>query len=197
MARALTIVCAGLLLSAAALPTYVTTGQQTMFRYRDSTLADGRRFRVTPQVYWYIGPVGVLAEYVVSAQDVTRGATVGQRLTHHSWQLGGSWFLTGEQASFTTVTPRRPFDPRARSWGAVEVAARYGVLTVDGAAFPVFAAAATAVSRAAAWGVGITWHLASAAQLAVNYDATTFTGGAAGGNRTPEHFLVMRFQQAF
>ena len=183
--------------SASALPTYVTTGQQTMFRFRDSTVADGRRFRVTPQAYGYVGPVGLLGEYVVSAQDVTRGTTVGRRLTHHGWQVAGSWFLTGEKASYTTVTPRRPFDPRARSWGAVELAARYSELAVDDGAFPTFATATTSVSRAKAWGLGVTWHLGPALKVAVNYEETSFTGGAAAGNRASEHFVATRVQQAF
>ncbi len=37
-----------------------------------ATIADGNRWRVSPQLYWYIGPVGLLAEYVVSSQRVAR-----------------------------------------------------------------------------------------------------------------------------
>jgi phosphate-selective porin OprO/OprP len=182
--------------SASALPTYLTPGQQPMFRYRDSSVADGRRLRVTPQAYWYAGPIGVLAEYVASTQDMTR-ATAATRLTSRSWQLAGSWFVTGETAAFTTVTPRRAFDPAAGHWGAVEIVMRYGALDVDDRAFPVFATATTAVTSAKAWGAGVTWHLAPAVRIAVDYEETHFTGGAAVGDRSPEHFLVTRFQQAF
>lgn len=183
--------------TASSLPTYVTPGQQTLFRYRDSTLADGRRYRVAPQAYFYAGPIGLLGEYVVSAQRVTRGTTADRRIRNTSWQVAGSWFLTGEKASYATVTPRRPFDPAGGAWGALEIGARYGELSIDDTAFPIFANPATSIRKARAWGIGVTWHLARAEQIELNYEATRFTGGAAVSNRAPEHFLVTRIQQAF
>ena len=184
-------------LSAPGLASYVTPGQQVLFRYRDSTVANGRRFRVSPQAYFSTGPLGLLGEYVVSSQVVTRGVTTGQEIKHTSWQVAGSWFPTGEKASFTTVTPRRPFNPGTGAWGAVEIAARYGVIQFEDAAFPVFANTAASVQEAQAWSAGITWHFGRAVQFAVNYEATTFTSGGASGNRAPEHFFVTRLQQAF
>jgi len=183
--------------TAPSLAAYVTPGQQPMFRYRDSTIANGRRYRVTPQAYVYAGPLGLLGEYVVSSQVVTRGAAVGE-LKHTSWQVAGSWYVTSERASFTTVAPRRPFDPSAKGWGALEIGARYGELTIDDVAFPTFANTANAVRDARAWGVGVTWHFAWGVQLSANYEQTRFTGGAAaGGDRATEHFFVTRFQQSF
>jgi phosphate-selective porin OprO/OprP len=182
--------------AAPALPSYVTTGQQTMFRYRDSTIANGRRIRVAPQAYFYAGPFGALSEYVVSEQDVTR-TTSSVRVTNRAWQVAASWFVTGESAAFTTVAPRRPFDPKTKNWGALEIGARYGELHPDGDAFPTFAVAGNSVTSAKAWGAGITWHPVLGARFAVNYERTHFTAGAASGDRAPEHFLVVRIQQAF
>ncbi len=183
-------------LAASALPTYVTPGQQPMFRYRDSTVANGRRIRYAPQAYWYGGPIGVLGEYSISEQDVTRG-TAGSRLTSRGWQVAASWFVTGEKASFATVTPKRPFDPKKRNWGALELGARYSELLPDADAFPIFAAVGNSVTSAKAWGAGIKWHLAPAVHFAVNYERTRFAAGAATGNRTNENFFVVRIQQAF
>ena len=98
-------------IAAAALPTYVTPGQQPMFRYRDSTVANGRRIRFAPQAYWYGGPIGVLGEYHVSEQDVTRGPP--DPPTTRGWQVAASWFVTGEKASFTTVTRSGRSIPRS------------------------------------------------------------------------------------
>src|SRR5262249_36053990 len=66
--------------AATNLPPYRSTGQQTIFTYVNSattpaaldatTLPAGDRWRVSPQLYWYIGPVGLLAEYVLSSQRV-------------------------------------------------------------------------------------------------------------------------------
>lgn len=182
--------------SAPGLAAYLTPGQQTMFKYRDSTVASGRRYRVTPQAYYYAGPLGLLGEYVVSSQALSRGAATGE-VRHTSWQIAGSWFVTGENASFGAVTPRHAFAHSANQWGALEIAARYGVLTVDDAAFPAFASAATSVREAKAWAVGVTWHFARAIQLALNYEETRFTGGATSGARATERFLVTRLQEAF
>jgi phosphate-selective porin OprO/OprP len=182
--------------AATALPSYATPGQQTLFRYRDSTVANGRRIRIAPQAYWYIGPVGVLGEYIVSEQDVTR-TTSSARLTNRGWQVAGSWFVTGERASFTTVAPRHPFDVSKKSWGALEIAGRYGELHADEAAFATFAVVGNSVTSAKAWGGGMTWHLAPAVRFAVNYERTHFTAGANTGARASENFLVVRVQQAF
>jgi phosphate-selective porin OprO/OprP len=182
--------------SAPSLPAYLTPGQQTAFRYRDSTVANGRRYRLTPQAYYYVGPLGVLWEYVVSSQTVTRGSTASH-VKHTSWQVAGSWYVTGERASFASVTPRQPFNPTAGHWGALEVAARYSDLALDDGTFPGFASAATSVREAKAWAVGVTWHFARAIQLYLDYEQTRFTGGATSGDRATEHFLVTRFQQSF
>jgi phosphate-selective porin OprO/OprP len=182
--------------SAPSLAAYVTPGQQPMFRYRDSAVANGRRTRVTPQGYYYFGPMGLLGEYVVSSQGMTRGSATSQ-VRNTSWQVAGSWFVTGENASFTTVTPRRPFDPAAGHWGAIELAARYSALAVDDSAFPTFANTTTSIHDAKAWAVGVAWHFAPAVKVEINYEQTRFAGGAASGNRATEHFLVTRFQQAF
>jgi phosphate-selective porin OprO and OprP len=82
--------------AATGLPSYVTPGQQAMFRYRDRTVANGHRIRFAPQAYWYGGPVGVLGEYVISEQDVTR-TTSSRRVAGNSvtsakaWGAGITW----------------------------------------------------------------------------------------------------------
>jgi phosphate-selective porin OprO and OprP len=182
--------------AATALPSYVTTGQQILFRYRDSTFANGRRRRISPQAYWYAGPFGALGEYVVSEQQITR-ATSSIRVTNRAWQVAASWFVTGEKAAFTTVTPRRPFDPAKKNWGALEIGARYGELHLDDNAFPAYVVVGNSVMSAKAWGTGVTWYLAPAVRFALNYERSHFTAGAGSGDRAPENFLVVRFQQAF
>jgi phosphate-selective porin OprO and OprP len=181
-------------LAAPALPSYVTPGQQTLFKY-DSATAQGTRSRVNAQAYWYVGPVGVLSEYVVSSQRVARGAAAAN-IQNSAWQVEGSVYLTGEYAAFGTVTPRHPFDPAKHQWGALELSVRYSELTIDPDAFPTFALATQSVKEANAWGVDLTWRFAPAILLAVTYEVTQFTGGATVGNRPDEHFLVTRVQEA-
>lgn len=185
-----------------ALPSYRTPGQQTFFRYRadgtapNTTFADGSRRRLVPQAYFYTGPLGLLGEYTISWQDVRRVATTTD-LKHTAWQVTGSFFVTGEKASFKSAAPKHPFDPASHTFGALELAARYSELSVDDAAFPVYANPAASASKAKAWAVGANWYLARAIKVVVDYEHTTFTGGTAVGDRRAENFVASRVQYAF
>ncbi len=185
------------------LPSYRTPGQQTLFRYNSSSttpannvFANGKRTRLSPQGYFYTGPLGLLGEYVMSRNEVTR-ADVTAELEHTAWQTIGSFFLTGEKAGFRSPAPRKPFDLKEGGLGALEVVARYGELHLDEAAFPVYATLATSAQVAKAWGVGVNWHFTRAVKVAVNYEHTTFTGGAPTGDREPENAVITRFQTSF
>ena len=145
-------------LTAPALGSYSTPGQLALFRYRadgtapNTVLAEGRRTRVSPQGYFYAGPVGVLAEYVRSTHNVRRATQVAE-LTSQAWQVSGGWVLTGERESYTGITPDHPLDGtqdrrtrRTRARGAIRRAddRRSGVPAVRR---PDDAAAARARSR--------------------------------------------------
>jgi phosphate-selective porin OprO and OprP len=189
--------------TAPGLPSYRTPGQQTLFRYNSSATtpantvyANGKRTRITPQGYFYTGPLGLLGEYVISRNEVTRAGTTVE-LEHTAWQAEGSFFLTGEKAGFRSPTPKRLFDLKEGGLGAVELVGRYGELHLDEAAFPVFATLTASVQRAKAWGVGLNWHFTRAVKVGVNYERTTFTGGAATGDREHENAVITRFQTSF
>lgn len=185
----------------AGLPSYRSPAQQSVFSYRtDGTaagtaVAAGTRQRVAPQGYWYGGPVGVLAEYTVESQDVHRGTT-DATLTHRAWQLSGSVVLTGENASFRSVTPRHPYGT-AGGRGAFELGARVGSLDLDDATFPLFADPAVAVSRANSVGAILVWHLAPGIKAMAELDRTRYTGGGATGDRATENALLVRLQHGF
>jgi phosphate-selective porin OprO/OprP len=191
--------------AAPQLASYRTAGQQTWFRYLSSTttpvnnvFADGTRQRVAPQAYWYSGPLGVHGEYIVSWQEVKRPNFENVKLQHSAWQATGSYFLTGEKNGWRSVTPKKPFDPAAGTFGAVEVAARYSELSVDDATFPTFANPAITPSKAKAWAVGLNWYLAKGIKVVLDYEHTTFDGGTATGeDREPENFVVSRVQYSF
>lgn len=190
--------------AAPALASYRTPGQQTWFRYASSTttpasnvFADGRRARVAPQAYFYTGPLGLHGEYIQSWQTVSRASAPTVKLKHTAWQTTGSFFLTGEKNSFKSAAPKKPFAPKAGTFGAVELAARYSELSIDDATFPAFANPTSAPSKAKAWAVGLNWYLARAIKVVADYERTTFTGGTATGDREPENFVVTRVQYAF
>jgi phosphate-selective porin OprO and OprP len=183
-----------------ALRNYGTAGQQTWFRWRAGTgtsaatanvAADGNNGRIAPQAYYYWGPFGVFAEYVISSHDVIRSAgTTAAGITRGSfdnraWQVAASYFLTGEENSFGPVTPKHPFTIGSAGWGAWEITARVGQLEVDDDIFrdrdgdgaPDFATAASA-RKVREWGVGVNWHLNRNVKASVNYLHTDFKGGS-------------------
>jgi len=190
--------------AAPALASYRTPGQQTWFRYGSSTttpannvFANGRRARLAPQAYLYTGPLGLHAEYIQSWQAVSRVGAATVKLKHTAWQTTGSFFLTGEKNSFKSAAPKKAFDPKAGTFGALELAARYSELSIDDATFPTFASAASTPSKAKAWAVGVNWYLARAIKVVVDYEHTTFAGGTVAGDREAENFVVTRVQHSF
>ena len=191
------------------LPTFKTTGQLTFFRYlspstatvTNTAVANGQHTRWTPQGYYYWGPFGLMAEYVVSDQEVEirpGGVKTSDHIRNSAWQLTGSFVLTGEDATFRGVTPKKPFSLKDGTWGAFELVGRYTELRVDPNAFPVFADPNKSAQQARDWGVGLNWYLNTNVRFYFNYDQTTFDGGAAGGkNRETEHALITRAQLRF
>jgi len=181
-----------------ALPSFRSGGQIAFFSYLSTAAADGTRTRFSPQGSFYVGPVGLLGEYVRSRQQVSR-ATETARIENEAWEVTGSVVLTREAASAGGVRPRRSFDPARKTWGALELAVRVNRLNVDGAAFSRgFADPVRSAREARAWAVGLNWYLNRNVKYVVDYERTTFTGGAAaGGNRRPENAIVVRSQVAF
>jgi phosphate-selective porin OprO/OprP len=179
------------------LPSYKTPGQQTFFKYRDDTFAEGEALRYSPQVYYSYGSFGLLAEYIVSSQKVTRGAN-SDTLQSKGWQAAGSYVLTGEAASYKSVVPRQVFDPVAGTWGAFEVVGRISQLNVDEKAFSTYADPAKYAQAARAWGLGLNWYWNKNVKWMLDYEHTAFRGGETGGrDREAEEAILARAQLAF
>ena len=183
------------------LPTFRTPAQATFFRYRTGTtptLADGERTRLAPQLYYYVGSFGLLGEYTEVSQDVSR--TVGTlvrsgAIDTSAWQLAATWFLTGEEASFRGFKPNSVFSVGKDGWGAFELAARYHQLSVDDAAFAggagSFADPAVAARKATGYTLGLNWYLNQNVKWVLNYEHTSFEGGAPGGGDRPDEQAVL------
>lgn len=180
------------------LPRYRTPGQVQFFNYRSAVLADGQQSRWSPQGYYYRNAFGLLAEYIVSEQEVSIGG-VNEDLSNKAWQATASYVLTGEDASYRgVVKPTQPFSPGTGGWGAFEVVGRYGVLEIDDDAFPLFADPSVAAGKAASWTLGLNWYLNSNLKLVLNYLQTRLDGGAAtGADREDEKAVFTRMQVAF
>ena len=163
-------------------------------------IAHGNHWRVGPQAYWYFGPLGVQGEYGISSQELQRkdGTLTNERLTHQGWMVAASWLLTGEDASFRAVTPRKNFNPHANGWGALQLVTRYSVLDIDNDAFPNFADPAESATRANAWGVGLNWYLNRNIRTSLDFMQTDFKGGSSGAvTRQNENVFITRAQLVF
>ena len=205
---------------------YKTEGQQTFFRYVDSSVlrsgigenltatagpgtswlthADGKRYRIAPQANYYNGPFGLQAEYVRESQEVSIGQQNLKKTTlnNDAWQVGVSWLVTGEDASYKGVKPKNNFDSKTGGWGAWELVARYSELNVDKDAFTfgnldgtnvdsnslagknhyLYADPKASARSAHTWTAGVNWYLNSEVKFAINYAQTSFNGG--GGDLT-------------
>ncbi len=186
--------------SSPSVPTYKTAGQYTAFRYTNSatnvTIADGKQYRIVPQLYYSWGPFGLLGEYVRSTQKVDNNAA-SQTFTHQAWQAAASYVLTGEKASFGGFKPKKPFNLKKGGTGAVELAARYHELKIDDDVFPTYANRLTSVSQARSFGGGINWYLNDNVKLVTDFDYTKFDDGATLGDRDGEYLVGSRVQLAF
>jgi phosphate-selective porin OprO/OprP len=169
--------------SGGTLPGYLTSGLQQFFAYNPgvgTVVADGAHWRISPYVSYVYGPFGLLGEYGISHQGVLNNFTLRRaELAHTAWQVSAQWVLTGEPASFTGITPKRPFDPLSGGWGAWQLVGRFGQLHIDDSAFQGFANPANSASAATSWSVGINWWLNRNVRLLTSYSLTTFTGGGA------------------
>ncbi|HXC51595.1 MAG TPA: porin [Candidatus Limnocylindrales bacterium] len=189
--------------SSPQLPSYKTSGRTTFFSYEDdgtkagTTIADGDRWRISPQASWYEGPFGLLTEYVRSSQRLSRD---GDKATvdNQAWQIRTSWILTGERASPERVDPAYPFDFGGGHWGAWQLALRWSSLDVDAAAFRSgFADPSKSARHADAIAAAINWYLNHNVSVYLDYEHTMFGGGDGSGDRVDEDLFLTRMQLEF
>ncbi len=192
------------------LPGYTTDGQQQFFSYNPTNgavVAAGQHWRLSPQANYYYGPFGLMAEYAISDQQVTKTGSKppSTHLENTGWEITGSWVLTGEDAAYKGgVAPRHPFNPREGNWGALQLVGRYARLDIDHAAFPTYSNPKTSAREAAEWSVGLNWYLNRSILLKTSFSHTFFQGGGGAGTSPPatvtrqdENVLFTRLQLAF
>ena len=178
----------------AGLPTFRTSVQQTYFSYDSSAKSNGDRRRVSPQVYYYFKQLGLYAEYARSTQAVTKGDTTAD-VSNEAWQVNTSFVLTGETAS-ERVRPRRNFDPEKHQWGALQVMARYGGLSVDPAAFALGFATAGSSRQTNVGSLGAIWYMTANVKVLFNVERSVFDHNP-DGPRYAEHAALLRTQLNF
>jgi phosphate-selective porin OprO/OprP len=200
------------------LPSYRSPGQVGFFSYRGDTAtsitvneavyANGTHSRLSPQAYYYFGSFGVLSEYAQTKQavrHVTATTDTSATLKNKAWQVAAVYLITGEDESYGAVVPQSNFAIGKPGSGAWELAARYQKLDIDDAAFTggaaSFADPTKSVTAATGYGVAVNWYLNQNVRWTLEYDQTSFKGGAGTAanitDRAAEKSYTTRFALAF
>jgi phosphate-selective porin OprO/OprP len=187
-------------LTAPALPSYKTDGQQSVFRFRgdgsdaNTVVADGVRRRIVPQTFVTAGPVAFLAEHVTATQSVRRAGETAL-VTNRAWQAAVWWAMSGERETYANLAPNRSLGTSPGAAGAFELVARVGALDIGSSAFPVFADSTQWPGHATTWSAGVNWRPAIGVTVMLDFEHTTF--GSATVARQPERVILTRLQTAF
>jgi phosphate-selective porin OprO/OprP len=184
------------------LPSYRTSAQSTFFKYRSAAVATGDRTRIAPQLYYYAGRFGLLGEWTEVSQDVALPGLREDQVDTTAWQIQAGFFLTGEEQSFKGYKPNSVFSFENGTWGGWEIVARYHELEVDDAAFAggddSFADPLASARKASTIGVGLNWYWNQNLKWMLNYEVTSFDGGAPdGGDREDEEAILTRIALGF
>jgi phosphate-selective porin OprO/OprP len=178
---------------------YRTGGGLTFFRYlSDGTvagtvMANGQKYRITPQAYYYYRSFGLMVEYALSSQEIRRGAST-HRSRAYGWQCTALLALTGESLSYRGLQPNEPFDPETGTAGAFELAARFARWGMNEGAFPTFADPRSSMQAFEGWSVALHWYLSANVKVIVDYDQIVFRSVAPGQPKDPEKAVLFRVQ---
>lgn len=180
------------------LPKFASPAGPTWFGYRESagTIADGPRKRAGFFTVAHFGAWGGTAEWYNNIARIRRGSAFGDIGTTGFLALGDVVF-TGEPSAPNGVAPSHPFDPSHGHWGALQAVARVSHLTVDRAAFPFFADSTISSRSATESAIGLNWYITRTTKGIIDWEHTTFVGGAPVGDRKTEDLLFLRAQIAF
>ncbi|HVU53264.1 MAG TPA: porin [Polyangia bacterium] len=190
------------------LPTFKSVSQNTIYTYISSTtdptqtvFASHHHTRLNPQLYYYVGPLGLLAEWVHEHQELAKGTTTGA-VNNQAGHVTVSVAIGGEN-SYDGVRPKAPANWATKDLGALELVARYGWLSTDDLGFTdsAYADPSKSVAKAKEWTFGANWWLNRNVKLYAMWGHTAFDGGAgttkAVTDRPTENVGIARVQVAF
>jgi phosphate-selective porin OprO/OprP len=125
-----------------------------------------------------------------------------------AWQFSAGYVLTGEDSSYTGVTPKTNFDLAAGTWGAFELVGRYDQLSIDDSVFAPnptqtlsLADPAANPSEIKSLGLGLNWYLTKTLRASLDYFHSEFDNNTPSPTkavlRNDENALITRVQVAF
>ena len=180
---------------------FKSPGQQTIFSLLGSTpantvFAQGRHTRINPQLYYYFGPAGLLAEWVKEYQELANSAGTGA-VNNNAAHVTASVAIGGD-VSYEGVKPHHPASIADHTFGALEIGLRYEYLELDTDLFPTAADPNKSVHKAQSAGIALNWQLTRNIKASGDFIESWFEGGASkNGNRANEKIGLARFQVYF
>jgi phosphate-selective porin OprO/OprP len=164
-----------------ATPTFATVARQTFFSYSNTVSETGQHLRLDPQGSYYWGPFCMYWEYAFSDEEFKLSTSKLHKQAYFlnkGWDVVASYYLTGESNVFGVLpTVDHPFRIGAPGWGALQLAARFGQISLDPNAFPLYASKGSA-QEATSWSIALNWYLNHNVKCILEYDQTSFTGGS-------------------
>jgi phosphate-selective porin OprO and OprP len=188
----------------------------TFFTFSSTARADGLRTRLCPELDYYYGPFGFLAEYYDQHQDIRASATGAgahflEDVPFRGYMFLSTLFLTGETRTTYSeqIFPIHNFNPCSPCScpGAWELVARVSHLDVGDNVFSPGAAAlanpATNANVATEYTLGFNWYLNGFFRMQFNYEHDMFNrsvllGPSVANNELrSQDSLFTRFQIIF
>ncbi len=183
--------------------TYISAASGVTPSYSNTVVANGAHNRYGAYLYEALGPFSLLGEYYLSNQEVGRVGFGNIVVRNRAYQAQATLVLFGADAAYDYVHVRTPVEPSAGHFGALELAARLGHLAIDSDVFPNFATPTGSVRGATEGTLGANWYWSDNAKFVVNWDHTSFQGGAktpvevAAGHREDENIILLRAQVVY
>lgn len=184
------------------LPTQLSPGQLAFFTYGGAASASGWHSRINPNLYYYNGPFGILAEAIYDQQDVSSAANGQQNVGTWGWTITPSWAINGTN-SYNGVRIDKGSRLSEGGSGAWLIGLRSAGINVDSKAIPYANAAAWPNAAASArtainFGGDLSWYPDDNLRVMISYDNTVFSNNINPNTKLPtEHALFTRVQVAF
>ncbi|MGE3805045.1 MAG: OprO/OprP family phosphate-selective porin [Gemmataceae bacterium] len=195
----------------------ITPSGITWLQFNNGVVANGLRNRYSPELAYFYGPLGIVAQVFWMDQEIqaprTPGGVQPGRVTvpFDGFFILSSLLLTGEtRTSYAgALQPLRPFDPQRPfhgGYGAWELVGRVSRLSVASNAFQpganqlvdptLWSSGATEMT------LGINWYLNSLVRLQLNYEHAWYDdpvrfGVSPGSIHRSSNALMTRFQVIF
>lgn len=155
---------------------------------------NGQAMTYGAELRYYGGPVHFMAEWLTLEQDVNSPGMGRENFQQRAWFVQAGVVLTGEDASFGGLKPRKNFDPTgAGGWGAFEIVLRYSNMMSPHEA--IDEGYASGHDTADCYNVGLNWYMNPSVKYMIMYEHTRFGSGSSGVNN--EDAVLMKLQLKF